>query len=89
MTTSESSAGWHPDPWGRFAQRYWDGAAWTEHVAERGEVFEDVIDELAALGHALFRRGRLGIEPRIYTDETRMMKAAESSIRVSSVSIRG
>jgi hypothetical protein len=21
--------GWHPDPWGRTAQRWWDGASWT------------------------------------------------------------
>lgn len=25
-------AGWYPDPSGQFQQRYWDGAAWTEHV---------------------------------------------------------
>jgi hypothetical protein len=24
--------GWHPDPWGKAAQRYWDGAAWTGHT---------------------------------------------------------
>jgi hypothetical protein len=24
---------WVPDPAGRFAQRYWDGASWTEYVA--------------------------------------------------------
>ena len=26
-------ARWAADPWGRFAQRYWDGERWTEHVA--------------------------------------------------------
>jgi HEAT repeat protein len=26
-------AGWYPDPWRQAAQRYWDGAAWTAHVA--------------------------------------------------------
>ena len=25
-------AGWSPDPYGRYAQRYWDGTAWTNHV---------------------------------------------------------
>lgn len=25
--------GWHPDPWGQAAQRYWDGASWTQHTA--------------------------------------------------------
>lgn len=26
--------GWYDDPSGRHAQRFWDGAAWTEHVAD-------------------------------------------------------
>jgi len=26
------AAGWRPDPYGRFAQRWHDGDAWTEHV---------------------------------------------------------
>jgi len=29
-------AAWHPDPTGRHQFRYWDGAAWTEHVANDG-----------------------------------------------------
>ena len=29
-------AGWYADPFGRFQQRYWDGAAWTEHVSTNG-----------------------------------------------------
>jgi hypothetical protein len=31
---SQVSPGWYPDPSGRFAQRYHDGARWTEHVAD-------------------------------------------------------
>lgn len=27
-------ANWFPDPYGRFAQRYWDGSAWTAHVID-------------------------------------------------------
>jgi uncharacterized protein (AIM24 family) len=27
---------WHPDPTGRHELRYWDGSAWTDHVADRG-----------------------------------------------------
>lgn len=27
--------GWAADPTGRFAQRYWDGLRWTEHVTDR------------------------------------------------------
>ncbi len=29
-------AGWHPDPHGQHDHRYWDGSAWTEHVADAG-----------------------------------------------------
>ena len=29
-------AGWHPDPSGRHAMRYWDGATWTAHAADPG-----------------------------------------------------
>jgi hypothetical protein len=32
-----AAAGWHPDPYGRHALRYWDGSAWTEHVANGTE----------------------------------------------------
>lgn len=30
---SGGAAGWFADPTGRYTHRYWDGAAWTEHVA--------------------------------------------------------
>lgn len=30
-------AGWFPDPAGRFEHRYWDGSAWTHHVARGGQ----------------------------------------------------
>src|ERR1019366_14599 len=33
MTIGVSAPRWAPDPVGRFAQRYGDGARWTEHVA--------------------------------------------------------
>ena len=28
---------WYPDPYRRHQVRYWDGARWTEHVADRGD----------------------------------------------------
>ncbi len=38
-------AGWHPDPLGRQAQRYWDGQQWTEHVADQsGNMSTDPLD---------------------------------------------
>lgn len=30
-------AGWYPDPQDSTRQRYWDGAAWTEHTADGGQ----------------------------------------------------
>ncbi|MBM3718985.1 MAG: DUF2510 domain-containing protein [Actinobacteria bacterium] len=29
-------ANWYKDPSGRFELRYWNGSAWTEHVATNG-----------------------------------------------------
>ena len=29
-------ADWHPDPFGRYERRYWDGVQWTEHVTSAG-----------------------------------------------------
>ena len=32
----QTRAGWNTDPTGRFQLRYWDGAAWTDHVSTNG-----------------------------------------------------
>ncbi len=32
-TPAATAAGWYADPWGSSGLRYWDGRAWTEHVA--------------------------------------------------------
>jgi len=34
-------AAWYKDPSGRFEMRYWNGTAWTEHVARGGQQFTD------------------------------------------------
>lgn len=36
-----SSAGWYPDPRGRFGSRYFDGTTWTIHVVSAGQQSED------------------------------------------------
>jgi hypothetical protein len=41
---STTPAGWHPDPSGRHQHRYWDGSAWTEHVADNGVSGTDPVD---------------------------------------------
>ncbi len=35
--------GWYHSPFGRHELRYWDGAGWTEHVADAGAVGLDPI----------------------------------------------
>lgn len=38
------AADWYPDPCGRHESRYWDGAAWTDNVADGGQASVDPID---------------------------------------------
>jgi uncharacterized protein (AIM24 family) len=40
---ADAPADWYPDPLGRHEYRYWDGAQWTEHVADAGEASVDPI----------------------------------------------
>jgi hypothetical protein len=35
--SDQAPANWYADPLGRFTHRYWDGLAWTEHVAIDGQ----------------------------------------------------
>jgi uncharacterized protein YxjI len=39
--TSSYTPNWYPDPWGRHEHRYYDGTAWTEHVASHGRQSTD------------------------------------------------
>ena len=41
--TPNVPADWHKDPSGRFELRYWNGTAWTEHVATGGKQSIDPI----------------------------------------------
>jgi hypothetical protein len=42
--------GWFPDPTGRHDHRWWDGAAWTGHVADAGVAALDPLDGASASG---------------------------------------
>lgn len=33
---NQTEAGWYTDPAGQNTHRYWDGTAWTDHVADNG-----------------------------------------------------
>lgn len=35
---------WYPDPCSRHESRYWDGTAWTDHVADGGDASVDMVD---------------------------------------------
>lgn len=41
---SNPAANWYPDPTGRNEHRYWDGAAWTDHVSNRGVTGVDPVN---------------------------------------------
>lgn len=49
---SQVPAGWFDDPYGRFQQRYWDGARWTEHVATEGRAMVDPMGASPAIPFA-------------------------------------
>lgn len=38
------AADWYPDPCGRHELRYWDGVAWADSVADRGQTSVDPVD---------------------------------------------
>jgi len=40
-STASTPAGWYADPSHRYELRYWDGTAWTEHVARGGQQYTD------------------------------------------------
>lgn len=40
-TAEPRPAGWHPDPFGRAAQRYWNGQIWTTMVRRGTEEFDE------------------------------------------------
>ncbi len=45
------AAGWYPDPLGRHQHRYWDGAAWSPHVADHGVAATDPLPAGAPAVH--------------------------------------
>lgn len=40
----DRAAGWYDDRTGRHQLRYWDGATWTDHVADSGVQSVEVLD---------------------------------------------
>jgi hypothetical protein len=46
-----ADAGWYADPHGRHEQRYFDGAQWTDHVADAGVASVDRVDAVGGATH--------------------------------------
>ena len=49
-------AAWYADPLGRHEYRYWDGAAWTHHVADSGQTSVDPVDASPAVDEEAYVR---------------------------------
>src|SRR6185295_19761643 len=60
-------AGWFADPSGRHEHRYWDGATWTDHVADRGVAAVDPVagpaPTVAAVQPVASTTAALGVAP--------------------------
>ena len=41
---AQAAPAWFKDPTGRYEQRYWDGARWTDHVSTGGQPTVDAVD---------------------------------------------
>ena len=63
------AANWYPDPCARHESRYWDGRAWTHHVANRGQVSVDRITAPpdGSVGRQLVPAGAAGPETVLMT----------------------
>ena len=71
-------AGWLQDPAGRHQYRYWDGAAWTEHVADDGQQAVDPL-EAAPVSVDDLRRREAEVESELATVDEELRRASESS----------
>lgn len=58
---TDTPADWYPDPTGRHQLRYFDGAAWTDHVSDAGAVSADPLQ--ATFGDKVERALSVGSAP--------------------------
>lgn len=58
---TDTPADWYPDPTGRHQLRYFDGAAWTDHVSDAGTVSADPLQ--ATFGDKVERALSVGSAP--------------------------
>ena len=60
---SIATADWYPDPCGRHEHRYWDGKAWTENVADRGQASIDPVDPTTSDSATVQNAAAQNLEP--------------------------
>ncbi len=66
-------ADWYPDPSGRHQHRYWDGYAWTDHVADAGNAGVDPMPAGGAVARAVARMQNPDVSARC--DAVRALEA--------------
>jgi uncharacterized protein YxjI len=59
--SNSTPANWYPDPRGRHQYRYWDGAAWTNHVSDNGLTSIDPVD--ATIADKIDAAFTVGVDP--------------------------
>lgn len=62
-------SGWYPDPHQTGQQRYWDGSAWTEHVAPDANAHRGLLDPMADTSH-LHGKAQQALNKELSTGET-------------------
>ena len=65
------AAGWYPDPTGRHERRYWDGAAWTDHVVNGGTRSLDPMEAKGATQAAPARSGKASQGATVMSNQPR------------------
>lgn len=78
LGVDRAPAGWVADPEGRHQYRYWDGAAWTDHVADDGQ---QSLAPLAAQTDPVveLHRRKTDLEAELSEVEEKLSRAANSS----------
>ena len=56
---AQAAPAWYKDPTGRYEQRYWDGARWTDHVSTGGKPTVDAVDRSATRAPATPANGAM------------------------------
>jgi hypothetical protein len=82
LTAGSRLAGWHEDPTGRHAQRFWDGSKWTDFVEEAttGAPGTHLVDSPAAPGlQPNAQRPTDTVEPIQPTEQPSSRSAATST----------